>query len=282
MSELPKPSGRKQTKSVFVGSDVTTREHEQLLMRCWDNIDSILERVFTMRDKDVQEQMETLLQRERNGLSSTIKAFDAAIASGQFTTLARHYRVHGETSDGSQTVVLNRDDLRHLKAIRARLQEHLQEMKLALDDDILKPKIITKSFQHALLDDKERKVGFVDIAMSLEVPKNLKSTKGYDQNAFTGRHDFWFEDESDNLRIWTEEDASRSPQVYAEHQMFHLVMDVRTELPTVAQLVREFKMLQDYVPSRECFLVAESIPKPSIDLLSNEGIHAIALNEWLK
>lgn len=281
MSELPKPSSRKKTKSVFVGSDVTTREHEQLLMRCWDNIDSILERVFTMPDDDVQEQMETLLQRERNGLSSTIKAFDAAIADGQFTTLARHYRVNDDPSDGSQTVVLNMDELRHIKTIRARLQEHLQKMKLALDDEILKPKIKTKTFQHALLDDKERKVGFVDIAMSLEVQKKLKSTEGYDQNPFAGRHSIWFGDESDDLRIWTEEDASKSPRVHAESQMLHVALDVRTELPTVAQLVREFKTLQDYVPSRVCFLVAENIPKPTIALLSNEGIYAISLSEWI-
>lgn len=278
MSELPKVAQRSKTKSLGTDGDIATPQHEQLVMALWKNLDAIASKSFCLDEGIIERQLNEIAQEERTVAHGYSLKFSKAIQAGQFQPLSTDF----DADEDEPIVVLNRDEQGILKRAQAQLENYAGTLQLNFDRSLQQVTVTERTFQQVLEDHKGATVGFVDVSATVERPCNL----------FPSWDTVWEDHISAYTamdRNWLLEAAKYGervpPEILPEYHKMTVYFDVRTELPTISQLIREFKTLEQFEDfakgSPFCVLVAMDIPEDVREIMQHEGFGCIALREWV-
>lgn len=255
MSNIPKVPKLPKTKSVS-SQDHTYPEHEALLNKTWTNLDKVLEHTFGISDEKLKSLQDEAVQSYIEDYEKRLRELNAELSSAN----PAQKKLITETINKIKDYILN-------------------FKPPTFDNNQSAVEVTNRIFQKELLNEKDVSVGYIDIYVDMKLIKAL--------TLMGNLLPFYMAsigDESDNEDAYINKlcDISFKAPVWSVNKSNHnLYVDVRTSVPTLAQLTRELLVIKDYMDGPNLAVVFDKIENPLIaEVLKGHKITCINLSDF--
>lgn len=279
MSELPKPKALPKPKRSGGDKELSDLSHQNLLDWLWNNMEIIVAGKWHLTDKTMQRMREDAIYRYKVDFNELMLGINRlAEANASHPSVSKLIQVHSRLEN-------------HLSAFEKRLGDVPFEFSaFTLKSKHYQPPVYVRKHDR---DGNARQevVGYVDASATITAATEIALKNIDEHGRWTGfnvpygldprhRHGQIKKNDDAAFREYVDEVFSlglpETQWAIRECREITYYLDVRAELPTTGELVRELRVLGDLVfhepkGRHRVALVGDGIPKDVVEILEHEG-----------